>query len=154
MRKTMVFSTLILILVLMGANGCHYGVDNPSSTITTALSQNQQPIEVISVSDTHKSGETVNPGGPNIEITLKNISKAPVVSLSVTLEESVARYPFNFDYDVTSSNPLLPNKSISAVQRLIGGGSGDGTSYSLKISGTFQNGAPFSYTLGPLNNWN
>jgi hypothetical protein len=74
---------------------------------------------------------------------LKNAAVEPVVSLAAILELSRS---FNFDFDVTSSNPLLPDKSISAKLTLIGGGFSDSISYPLTISGTLQNGATFAYT--------
>jgi len=103
-------------------------------------SQNQQPVEIISVTGPL---QPINPGGPTVEITLKNVAVEPVVSLSASLELS---RPFNFDFDVTSSNPLLPDKSISSRLTLIGVGFSDNVSYPLKINGTLQSGATFTYT--------
>ncbi len=143
MRLTLIVLGLALILA---ASGC-----TPTSTSTpTPPTQNQQPIEVISVLDTTTM---VNPGGPTIEITLKNISNEPVVSLNVTLEEGGPR-SFSFDFDVTPSNPLSPNKRISAERRLIGGGFGGDPPYgnfpySLTINGTMQSGETFAFTWEP-----
>jgi len=110
----------------------------PMPTPTPSL-QNQQPIEIISVLGPL---QPINPGGPIVEITLKNVAVEPVVSLTATLELIRS---FNFDFDVTSSNPLLPGKSISAKLTLIGGGFNDSISYPLTINGTLQNGATFDY---------
>ena len=103
-----------------------------------------EPIEVISVLDTYKTGQTVNPGGPEIEITLKNAAIEPVVSLAATL---IGSRTFNYSFDVTPSNPLLPGKSISSKNRLIGGGfPGGSIPYAVTVNGTLQSGATFAYT--------
>ena len=65
-----------------------------------------QPIAVVSVLDTYKAGQTVNPGGRSIEITLKNVSTEDVVSLAVALEERGRE--FKFDFGVSPSHPLAP----------------------------------------------
>lgn len=106
----------------------------------TATSTNQQPIDVVSVLGPLSP---INPGGPIVEITLKNVSAEPVVSLTATLELSRA---FKFDFDVTSSNPLLTATSISDKLTLIGGGFADNVSYPLTIEGNLQNGEAFAYT--------
>jgi hypothetical protein len=149
---------LILITPLVGCT--------PAQTPTTPIppstpaqtpsqsSQGQQPIEVISVLDTTKlvNGE-INPGGPTIKITLKNVSHKPVVSLNVTMDEGGPR-SFDFDFNVTPSNPFQPNESISSERRLIGGGFGGDLPYgnfpySLTINGTMQSGETFAFTWEP-----
>ena len=124
----------------------HFTVTNTDTTsLITITSSSQQPIEVISVSDTYKTGEPINPGGPTIEITLKNISAEPIISLAVTLDEGrPVNYPF--DFGVTSANPLSPGETANAKRILIGGGFGGGISYSVIISGTYQDGSTFNYT--------
>ena len=42
-----------------------------SSNTPTPLPPDLRPVEVVSVEDTYKSGQTVNPGGPEIEIALR-----------------------------------------------------------------------------------
>lgn len=110
-------------------------------TITTPTPTNQQPIEIVSVGRL----PPINPGGPLVEITLKNVSAEPIASLTVTLE---LQRDFTFEFDVTSSNPLLPTESISTKRTLIGPGAGigDSSSYPLTLEGTMQNGATFAYT--------
>jgi len=115
-------------------------------TPTTTSQSPQQPIEVISVIELDNA--TPHPGGPTIEITLKNIIKESIISLNVTLEELGDRN-FDFDFDVTSSNPLAPNKRISSERRLIGGGWGGGVPYSLAINGTMESGEVFAFTWEP-----
>lgn len=112
--------------------------------------QNQQPIEIICAK---LSSEPPSPGGPIVEMTLKNVGVEPVVSLGASLK--LSRYftsvffnknSFNFSFGVTPSNPLLPGKSISAKCGLIGGGFSDDVSYPVEISGALQNGTRFAYT--------
>ena len=100
------------------------------------------------MSDTYKPGQTVNPGGPEIEITLKNVAVESVVSLAATLNEN-RPWNWNFDFDVTPAHPLLPDKSISAKRILISGGFGDDISYSVTINGSLENGEEFAYTWIP-----
>jgi len=108
-----------------------------------SASQNQQPIEVMSVLGPL---QPFNPGGPVVEITLKNVGVEPVISLTATLELDTPFGPFDFIFNVTPSNPLQPNKSTSDILTLIGGGFADNVSYPLKIHATLQNGAKFVYT--------
>lgn len=131
---------IICLAMLAAIVGCS---TTPTSTLTptpTPTPQNQQPVEIISVSGPL---QPINPGGPIIEITLKNVGTESVVSLTANLELDRS---FVFEFDVTPSNPLLPDKTISAKLTLIGGGFSDSLSYPLKINGTMQKGATFVYT--------
>jgi hypothetical protein len=106
----------------------------------------QQPIEVISVSGPLPP---INPGGPIVEITLKNVSSEPVVSLSASLGISRAgpsSAPFTFSFNVSPSNPLPPGASISDRLTLINGGFGDDILYPLAVEGKLQGGVAFSFT--------
>jgi hypothetical protein len=104
-------------------------------------SQNQQPIEIMSVLG---PVGPANPGGPIVEITLKNVVVEPVISLTATLE--LNRF-FDFTFNVTPASPLQSNRSTSDTRCLIGGGfTGGNVSYPLKIHATLQNGAKFVYT--------
>jgi len=109
-------------------------------------SQNQEPIEVLSVLGPIG---LPNPAGPIVEISLKNVGLAPVVSLTAILKVSSASgIPFDFAFDdVSPSNPLEPNGSTSATRCLIGGGFIAGNvSYPLKIHATLEDGAEYAYT--------
>jgi hypothetical protein len=127
------FITLFLavILLLMEATSCQ------------SQSQNQQPIEVTSV-----LGPIMppNPGGPTVEITLKNVGEEPVTYLKATLKLERA-YEFGF-VNVSPSNPLLPGESSNETRNLIGPGSGisSDTSYPLEIRVTLQSGDTLIYT--------
>jgi len=118
------------MLMAVMASGC-----NQNST-----PQNQQPIEIIYVLGPLQPN---NPGGPVVEISLKNVATETVVSLVATLEISST---FDFNFNVTPSNPLLPDKIISATLTLIGGGFSDDISYPLTINGAFLDGDTFVYT--------
>lgn len=131
-RKPLVLAIFLITIVI--SMGCTSG-KSPSSTTPT----NQQPVEVVSVLGTLSP---INPGGPIVEITLKNISGESVISLSATLQ---LNRDFNFNFNVTSANPLLPDKTINTRQTLISGSFSDNT-YPLLISGTLQNGVTFGYT--------
>jgi hypothetical protein len=141
---------LLIIFVSMLALmvGCTPTATSQSQQSTAASELTGQPIEVVSVQDTYQSGQTVTPGGPTIKITLKNISEEPIVSLNVTLEEGGPR-SFDYDFDVTKSNPLLPNELISSERRCIGGGWGGGIPYFLIINGTMESGEVFTFTWEP-----
>jgi len=137
-RPACVIVTSILLTAMLSAvtvSGCH----------PVSASQNQESIEIVSVLGPIG---LPNPGGPAVEITLKNVSLEPVISLTATLEVYTASgtsVDFTFD-DVTPPNPLQPNRSTSATLALIGGGFSSNESYPLTINATLQNGAKFVYT--------
>ncbi len=107
---------------------------------TIAESDSIQSVEIVSVKGPL---EPINPGGPVVGITLKNISNENIVSLNATLKLSME---FSFEFDVSNSNPLLPDNTIYAERILINGGFADDISYPLEISGTFQDGTTFIFT--------
>jgi len=128
----------------------HFTVSGaPLTTATTSIvtgtttTQNQQPIEIVSVLGPLKP---FNPGGPMVEITLKNINVEPVVSLTANFTNLGPR-DFNFEFDVGTTNPLLPGASISDSLILIDAGFNSNVSYPLTIEGTLQNGVTFNYVL-------
>jgi hypothetical protein len=87
----------------------------------------------------------INYGGPNVEIILKNVANEPVVSLMAVFDNLGPPY-FYFNFDVGTSNPLLPGESVNRTQALMNAGFGDGVLYPLTMTGTLQSGATFSYT--------
>jgi hypothetical protein len=135
-RKTLILIIAILSMVAMLLAAC----SGASSTTS------QQPIEVVSVPGPIPP---FNPGGPVVEITLKNVSSEPVISLKASLginRAGPSNTPFTFNFDVTPSNPLLPDKNIATKLTLINGGFSDNVSYPLTIEGNLESGAEFSYT--------
>ncbi|MGI0017145.1 MAG: hypothetical protein ACREA1_00385 [Nitrosotalea sp.] len=97
-------------------------------------------IDIVSV----KSVLPVTPGGPTVQITLKNTGIKPITSLEATLRLNNS-YVFNFT-NVTPSQPLAVGNSVSDTKILIGGGFTTGFQYGLAITGT-QDGKPFSYDV-------
>jgi len=125
----------ISFLTIATSMGCTSS--KPPTSSVTAM--NQQPVDVMSVAGPLSP---INPGGPVVEITLKNVSSDAVTSLSATLQ---LNRDFNFNFNISSSSPLLPGKSTSTRLTLISGSFSD-TIYSLMINGTMQNGSTFTYT--------
>ena len=83
----------------------------------------------------------ITPGGPTIQITLKNNSTKPITSLNATLDLNNS-YVFNFK-NVTQLQPLTSGNSVSETKILIGGGFSSESAYSIIISGIADN-APFT----------
>jgi hypothetical protein len=110
-------------------------------SIPPQSSANPQPVEIVSVKGPLAP---INPGGPVVEITVKNVSREPIISLAAAVQLGRS-YTFNFNPAV--SNPLLPDQSSSAKMTLIGGSLNTDVVYPFVISGILQNGTTFSYTL-------
>ena len=116
---------------------------NATSPVTSAtVTQNQHPIEIVSVLGPL---QPINPGGPVVDITLKNVSAESVVSLTAVFTNP-GFSNLNVDFAVTAADPLLPSASISDTITLIGPGFSNSSSYPMTIEGTLQNGVTFSYT--------
>jgi hypothetical protein len=141
-RYLLVLGTIILSLVVGLAAACSGNATNtPSQTPT-----NQQPLEIVSVTGPLSP---INPGGPVVQVILKNISSEPVVALSASLginRAGPSNTPFIFNFEVSSASPLLSSNSISSKLTLIGGSFSDNTAYSLTIEGTLKSGGTFKYT--------
>lgn len=119
--------TLAAVLVLVGGAACNGRSQNPA-------------VEIISVTGPIPP---FTPGGPAVEITLKNVSAEPITALTATL---AAGRSFDFNYDVSPSVPLIPNGIISQKQTMIGGGFSDNALYPQTIKATLQSGATSVYT--------
>jgi hypothetical protein len=135
-RKTLVSIIAFLSLISLLLGGC-------SENVTPT---GQQFIQVVSVSGPLSP---INPGGPIVEVTLKNVSSSSIVSLTASLGVNRAgpsNTPFAFNFNVTVSNPLLPSNSISSRLTLIGGSFTGNTSYPLNIEGKLQSGGTFALT--------
>ncbi len=138
--KVRLLCVVFALMTVLTACSTSSTSSNPASTPTSTLT-NQQPIEIVSL---FGPIPPFNPGGPNVELILKNISPETIVSLNVTLE---LNRPFDFFFDVSLPVPLLPGQTVSDEQTLISAGFNDGTNYPLKISGTFRNGSTFDYLM-------
>jgi len=119
--------TLAAVLVLVGGAACNGRSQNPA-------------VEIISVTGPIPP---FTPGGPAVEITLKNVSAEPITGLTATL---VAGRSFDFNFEVAPSSPLMPNGSISQKISMIGGGFSDNVLYPLTIKATLQSGTTAVYT--------
>ncbi len=147
MKRTAVFIIIVVVLFVLLVSGCSPSPGptstSPAPSPTATLPPGQEPIEISSATGPH---EPINPGGPIVEITLKNVSDEPVIFLEAALEvHGVADRPFEFAFDVTLSNLLLPGESISDKEVLIGGGFGDNILYPVTISGTLESNIAFVY---------
>lgn len=114
---------------------------NSTSTNTT-LGQGTNSNQIVSVVSI-KGIPPYTPGGPTIQLTVKNIDIHPITSLKAVLELN-NNYTFDFK-GVTSSTPLVPDNSKSDTQILIGAGYQTEIPHPLTITG-IENNAPFRYT--------
>ena len=143
LRKILPISILVMISVL-ALSACQSKTTSPIITTSTTSNYeagNPQPIDVLSVQGPLPP---INPGGPNVEITLKNVSTEPVVSLTAVFTNLGTR-DIAITFEVGPVNPLSPGASISDTQTLIDGGFSNNVLYPLTIEGTLQSGAIFSY---------
>jgi hypothetical protein len=126
-----------IIILTLGLTAC----SSPTPTTTTWHSVPAQPIEVVAVTGPMTP---VNPGGPNVKITLKNNGGEPVVQLKAVLK---LERDYEFVFDVSATAPLAAGQSISLQQTLIGAGIDSETTYTLEITATNQSGAVFTYNV-------
>lgn len=140
MRKLLAVITLIGVLSALLAAGCSTpSTTSPTTTLPIIHSSPVTPvIEVVSVNG---PVAPINPGGPQVAITLNNISPKSVIALTCTL---VLSRSFDFTFDVSAAKPWIPGSTISTKQTLIGAGFDDTQTYQLTISGTFQDGGTFT----------
>jgi hypothetical protein len=158
MKRTAVLLLISVVLFVLLISGCSRASNSslsttptsPASSPTATLPPDQEPIEVVSATGPwpswYEDGKPVyNPGGPIVEITLRNVSEESIIFLEASLDANRPDRPFEFTFDVTISNPLLTGESISARQSLIGGGFGD-LPLPLTINGKLQSNVAFVYT--------
>jgi hypothetical protein len=139
----MVTGIVVLSVIALLVGACSGSATNTPSQTST----NQQPIEVVSVSGPLAP---INPGGPVVQVILKNVSGESVVALTASLginHTGPSNLPFVFNFEVNSASPLLPSNSINSKQTLIGGGFSDNTEYPLIIEGTLKSGGTFKNTM-------
>jgi hypothetical protein len=112
------------------------------ATLNTSISPSNTtaPLTVVSVSLL----KPYTPGGPTVEVILKNNATNSVASLRTMLTLSGHNYTYVFD-SVSSSNPLLPNQDASQTETLIGAGFETNQTYPMEIAGTLQNGSSFDF---------
>lgn len=161
---------LLIIILLVGAVSAYYFVQNglpksnshltPSAQATPTFSPSPTssvlptPTPAATPSPVNAGSLTVvsvnilqpyNPGGPTVEVTLKNNATTPVTSLQAVLSLSGRNYTYDFS-GISSSNPLLPNQYASQTQTLLNAGFNSNQTYPLEITGTLQNGTSINYT--------
>jgi hypothetical protein len=132
-KVSLILCLLVLALPLVGA--C-----SKQSTVSNLF----EPVEVVSVKGPI---QPINPGGPAIEIVLKNVGNDPVYFLTATLtvgNSYTGSWPapsvnLQFTFGITRSNLLLPGETTSATLTLIGGAIESGRSYTLYIELGFIN---------------
>jgi ABC-type Fe3+-hydroxamate transport system substrate-binding protein len=138
------------LLLFAGCAGTT-AVTTGSSATTTSIASTPAvtaPGEPVAVNYVRGPYEPVVPGGPTIEIALKNVSDRPIASLSAVLGIGGAPpgHPYTFNFNIASQAPLLPGLSVVKRMTLIGSGFGSDTDYPLIISGAFEGGETFSFT--------
>jgi hypothetical protein len=152
MKKLLVITTVLAlgVLFIFPVSGCGTA---PSTTATTTQPQptstlppGQEPVEIVSVVGPIPP---INPGGPTIEITLKNVSAENIVSLKAIIGIGGAGpgLPPTYFFNVSSTAPLEPGKTVSSKLNIIGGGFSSDQYYPLSINGTLQIGKTFGYTV-------
>lgn len=115
-----------------------------TKSITSGISQtsrtSNQTVEIVSIQSV---SSLTNPGGPPIQLTLRNIGTTPITSLKALL---TLNNDYNFDFEnVTQVNPLASGDSISETRILIGAGFRTDIVHPITISG-ITNNIPFTYT--------
>lgn len=115
-----------------------------AESITGGMSQTSlttnQTVMIVSIQSVPS---LTNPGGPPIQLTLKNIGVTPITSLKALL---TLNNDYNFDFkNVTQANPLASGDSISETRILIGAGFRTNIVHPITISG-ITNNIPFTYT--------
>lgn len=137
----------LLVLALAAASCGQAAATSSTSPPTPSAAQPSPPVAVT----LYGPVPPFNPGGPQVEIIIKNVSNKAISSLTANL---VLNKTYVFNFTIPASQPLPPNSSITAKQTLIGASISDSTPYSLQISGAFQDGAALSYsqsvTIGTL----
>ena len=75
MKKRLTSTLLVIVLSALSVASCYGPASGtpsmtPGSSVTPFQSPQAQPVEIISVRDTYQNGQTIEPGGPSIEIGL------------------------------------------------------------------------------------
>jgi len=126
----------------------HFTVSDSVITNTANVNPENAAVKVISISNAYLNPPT---NYPTVELNLENISTEPIVSLNAVLIE-FGPQDYNFGFNVSPDNPLLSNANVIGLSDLFEGTFGEGIAYSLKISGTYQNGQTFSFIWEPVSN--
>lgn len=134
--KTFILSACLLLLALPAAGACS---KQASSTTTAPV---VKPIEIVSVTGPMPP---FNPGGPNVEIVVKNVSQWPVYHLIAILDLGLQTpaVGYVFDFGLTQDNTLAPGATATLSRSLIAGGFSGDIFYTLGLD------VGYTGTLGP-----
>jgi hypothetical protein len=145
------WTSAIIVLVVCCLSGCIVDQTTVSTTVTLTKIKTATvtlgltvPPPVVDVVAVRGPLLPINPGGPEVEITLKNITDIPITML-VAIFDLNRQFVFNFE--VGTTNPLSPGQTTSTKLTLIGGAFDTGTKYPVEISGVRQDGRQFHYSV-------
>ena len=126
--KTSIFAICLLFAALPVTGACSGKTESPTFNDTGTI----RPIEIVSVTGPMPP---LNPGGPNVEITVKNTSEYPVTYLIVRLNLNLPTPPaaYSFDFGLTAEAPLAPGETAKLARSLINGSFNAEASYTLTI---------------------
>jgi hypothetical protein len=141
MKKSALLFSVALIFALLTSCAARQTATTPT-TATSPVTQSTTPGQPIAVVSVIGPIPPFNPGGPEIAITLKNVSGQNIIKLATAL--SVGCLLFH-TFDVSLAKPMSPDSIVTQYSTLIGGGFSSSTSYPLEIAGTFASGATFDF---------
>ena len=104
----------------------------------------EHPIEIVSI--IKHIPDPPNPGGPTIEVNLKNISNRVINYVSFELGDKYGQSPFKVVFDVSGSNLFQPGETISAGRFTNGAEIEAGQNLPVFISGSFAGGSTFEFS--------
>jgi hypothetical protein len=113
--------------------------ENSTTTVTVV------PPETVEVVSLVGPLEPVNPGGPTVEMTMKNVADGSCVALTAILgaQSIPPGQLYTFNFDVSSNKTLAPGATISRRMTLVGGSLSYGISYPINIHGKIPNVGEF-----------
>jgi len=131
--KTSLFAIFLLLAALPLTGACSGNTESSAINDTGTI----KPVEIVSATGPMPP---FNPGGPNVEITVKNTSQYPVTELTVQLNLNLPTPPaaYAFDFGLTPDAPLAPGATAKLARSLINGSFNSGTSYTLTIDAVYK----------------
>ena len=124
--KTSIFAVCLFLLALPLTGAC----SGKASSSTINNTEVIKPVEIVSVTGPMPP---FNPGGPNVEIAVKNTSIYPVTHLIAQLNLNLQTPPiaYVFDFGLTKGSPLAPGATADLTRNLINGNFNAETFYTL-----------------------
>ena len=107
------------------------------------------PQSPVVVSSLGIPPQPLNPGGPRLNLTVRDVGADPIVQLAATL---YLQPPFVIEFlNITPSSPLLLGQVASSSEIMVGPWVYScGSSYLLEFQGTYSGGATFEERVGAL----